>query len=259
LNSSHHDGSAGDANYGLIGVGYSRFRQPDPRIAAAIRAKLAGAASVLNVGAGPGSYEPHDLMVTAVEPSATMRAQRPPNLSTAIDARAEALPFEDKSFDAAMAFVTVHQWSDLRSGLQELKRVTRGQVLVMTSDPDALRRFWLRRYAPEVISVEADRMPPITRILEGLGGKGEIVEIPIPFDCRDGFNEAYYGRPECLLEPDARLACSSWSFLDSAATACFEATLGADLASGAWDAEWGSLRTAPEFEGSLRLIISRPS
>lgn len=253
------DGSAGDVNYGLIGVGYERFRQPDPRIASAIHAKLAGAASVLNVGAGAGSYEPHDLKVTAVEPSATMRAQRSPSLSIAIDARAEALPFDDNTFDAAMALVTVHQWSDLRLGLRELRRVTKGQVLVMTSDPDALKRFWLRRYAPEVISVEADRMPPLARILEGLGGTGQIVEIPIPFDCRDGFNEAYYGRPECLLEPAARLACSSWSFIDATTTARFEAVLGADLASGAWDAEWGTLRNAPEYYGSLRLIISRPS
>jgi len=258
LNSTHHDGSAGDANYGRIGAGYARFRQPDPRIAAAIRAKLAGAASVLNVGAGTGSYEPHDLKVTAVEPSATMRAQRLPNLSRAVDARAEALPFADNSFDAAMALVTVHQWSDLRSGLKELRRVTRGQVLVMTSDPDALQRFWLRRYAPEVISVEAGRMPPLTRILEDLGGRGEVIDIPIPFDCRDGFNEAYYGRPECLLEPAARLACSSWSFIDGVAAARFEAALGTDLASGAWDAEWGPLRTAPEFDGSLRLVISWP-
>jgi SAM-dependent methyltransferase len=237
---------------------YARFRQPDPRIAGVIRAKVAGAISVLNVGAGAGSYEPHDLEVTAVEPSATMRAQRPPNLSKAIDARAEALPFEDNSFDAAMALVTVHQWSDLRSGLRELRRVTRGQVLVMTSDPEALKRFWLRQYAPEVISVEAGRMPPPERILEALGSEGEIIGIPIPFDCRDGFNEAYYGRPECLLEPAARLACSSWSFIDAAATARFEAALGSELANGAWDAEWGPLRTAPEFDGSIRLIVSRP-
>jgi SAM-dependent methyltransferase len=254
--SPHDDGSVGDANYGRIGEGYARFRQPDPRIADAIRAKLAGAASVLNVGAGAGSYEPRDLKVTAVEPSATMRAQRPPDLARAIDARAEALPFQDNSFDAAMALVTVHQWSDLRSGLKELRRVTRGPVLVMTSDPDALQRFWLRRYAPEVIAVEAGRMPPPARILEGLGSEGEIVDIPIPFDCRDGFNEAYYGRPECLLDPAARLACSSWSFIDAVATARFEAALRDDLASGAWDAEWNGLRTATQFHGSLRLIVS---
>src|SRR5581483_7008477 len=117
--------------------------------------------------------------------------------------------------------VTVHQWRDLPSGLRELRRVTRGPVLVMTSDPEALRRFWLRRYSPETIAVEAGRMPAPELILEGLGGEGEIIPIPIPLDCQDGFNEAYYGRPERLLEPAARLACSSWSFIGAAATARF--------------------------------------
>ena len=255
---SYLDGSAGDADYGIIGAGYARFRQPDPRFAAVIRAKLGDARSVLNVGAGAGSYEPHDLQVTAVEPSATMRAQRPPNLATAIDARAEELPFQDGAFDASMALVTVHQWSDMWAGLRELRRVTRGPVLVLTSEPDALRRFWLRQYAPKVISVEAGRMPPLDEIVNGLGSEAEIVSIPIPFDCRDGFNEAYYGRPDHLLEPSARLACSSWSFIDKTETAIFEAALGADLASGEWDAKWGSLRTAPTYDGSLRLIVSQP-
>jgi len=180
LVSTYDDGSAGDADYGAIGRSYSRFRQPDPRIGAIIRTALGDAITVLNVGAGAGSYEPEDLQVTAVEPSATMRAQRPPHSPAAIDARAEALPFEDNSFDAAMALVTVHQWSDLTSGLRELRRVARGPVLVTTFDPDALRRFWLRRYAPEVISVEAGRMPRPERLLEGLGGDGEIVKIPYP-------------------------------------------------------------------------------
>ena len=252
------DGSAGDADYGKIGQGYARFRQPDPRFAAAIREALGDIASVLNVGAGAGSYEPEDLQVTAVEPSATMRAQRPAHLPPAVDACAEALPFDDDSFDAAMALVTVHQWSDLAAGLKEMRRVARGPVLVMTSDPPALRRFWLSRYAPEGVSIEADRMPPLEQVVDGLGGRCEIFSVPIPFDCRDGFNEAYYGRPERLLDPAARLACSSWSFLGEAATVRFEAALQADLASGAWDAEWGHLRTAPQFDGSLRLVVSRP-
>ena len=253
------DGSAGDADYGTIGAGYARFRQPDPRIAAVIREALGEVASVLNVGAGAGSYEPEDLQVTAVEPSATMRAQRPNHLAPAIDGCAEALPFKDNSFDAAMALVTVHQWSDLAAGLKEMRRVARGPVLVMTADPPALKRFWLSRYAPDAISVEANRMPPLARILDGLGGQGEIVHVPIPYDCRDGFNEAYYGRPERLLDPAARQACSSWSFIGDAAIRRFEAALKADLESGAWDAEWGSLRSTPQFDGSLRLIISRPN
>ncbi|MBV9996501.1 MAG: class I SAM-dependent methyltransferase [Caulobacteraceae bacterium] len=258
-NTRNADGSAGDADYGTIGAGYARFRQPDPRIAALIRAELGGVASVLNVGAGAGSYEPQDLQVVAVEPSETMRAQRPSHLAAAVGGRAEALPFKDNSFDAAMALVTVHQWSDLRAGLREMRRVARGPVLVMTADPQALGRFWLSRYAPEAISVEAKRMPAPEQVLEGLGGDGDIIHVPIPLDCRDGFNEAYYGRPECLLNPAARQACSSWSFIGAAATERFEAALRADLASGAWDAEWGSLRPTPQFEGSLRLVISRPS
>jgi hypothetical protein len=252
------DGSAGDADYGTIGAGYARFRQPDHRIAAVIRAHLGDVASVLNVGAGAGSYEPDDLRVTAVEPSATMRAQRPSHLAAAIDAYAEALPFEDDSFDAAMALVTAHQWSELSTGLREMRRVARGPVLVLTADPEALQDFWLSRYAPEALTVEAGRMPSLERIVEGLGGEAEIIPVPVPFDCRDGFNEAYYGRPECLLDPAARQSCSSWSFIDAAATSRFETTLRADLASGAWDAEWGALRRMPQFEGSLRLVVSRP-
>ena len=256
--SRYEDGSAGDVDYGAIGPGYARFRQPDPRFARIIRAKLGDVATVLNVGAGAGSYEPQDVQITAVEPSATMRAQRPANLATAIDAWAEALPFADASFDAAMALVTVHQWSDLRAGLSELRRVTRGPVLVLTSEADALRRFWLSHYAPEVIAAEAGRMPPLAAITDGLGGQAEIVNLPIPFDCRDGFNEAYYGRPERLLEPVARLACSSWSFVDDQQIAKFEIALSADLASGAWDAAWGGLRVAPTYDGSLRLIVANP-
>lgn len=252
------DGSAGDADYGAIGAGYSRFRQPDPRIAAAIRAALGDVSNVLNVGAGAGSYEPEDVEVTAVEPSATMRAQRPPHLPPAVAACAEALPFADASFDAAMALVTVHQWSDLAAGLREMRRVARGPVVVMTADPAALQRFWLNRYAPEVIAIEAGRMPPPDRILKLLGGRGEVVPVPIPFDCRDGFNDAYYGRPERLLDRAARQACSSWSFVEPSVIERFEAALAADLASGAWDAEYGWLRTLPQYDGSLRLVVTRP-
>jgi hypothetical protein len=106
----HEDGSADDANYGVIGSDYSRYRRPDPRIAARITRALGDAQTLLNVGAGAGSYEPIDRVVTAVEPSASMRAQRPDHLPVAIDAVAEHLPFEDGRFDASMASFTVHQW-----------------------------------------------------------------------------------------------------------------------------------------------------
>jgi hypothetical protein len=251
----HDDGSAGDANYGLIGAGYARYRQPDARIFGQILEALGDARTVLNVGAGAGSYEPMDRAVTAVEPSAAMRAQRPPHLPRAVDAVAGALPFEADSFDACMATFTVHQWPDLAAGLVELRRVTRGPVVVMSCDPDELDRFWLGAYVPEVTSVESGRYPPIETITAALGGRAEVIPVPIPLDCTDGFGEAYYGRPEKLLDPGARLACSAWSFVPPSVIERFEADLGADLASGAWDVKHGHLRTQPWFDGSLRLIV----
>ncbi|MEZ4529521.1 MAG: class I SAM-dependent methyltransferase [Thermomicrobiales bacterium] len=249
------DGSAGDVNYAAIGRDYAVYRRPDPQIAARILNALGDAETVLNVGAGPGGYEPRDRQVTAVEPSATMRAQRPPDLPPAIDAVAEALPFPDDSFDAVMASSTVHQWSDLAQGIAEMKRVSRGPVVVTVSDPDRMHDFWLAEYFPEPLDVERGRFPRIERLVELLG-PGTIVEsIPIPLDCTDGFTEAYYGRPERLLEPGVQGAMSSWTLADAGALRQFEERLSADLASGAWDARWGYLRTQPFYDGSFRLVV----
>lgn len=253
----HDDGSAGDANYGRIGAGYSRYRQPEPQIAALIRRALGDAKTVLNVGAGAGSYEPGDLPVTAVEPSASMRAQRPPHRPAAIDAQAEALPFADASFDAAMATFTVHQWADLAAGLREMRRVTRGPVVVMSCAPDELDRFWLNDYAPEAIAVEAVRYPRIDDIARHLGGRVEVVPVPIPLGCSDGFGEAYYGRPEMLLDPGARQACSAWSFVAPEVVERFAAALRRDLDRGEWDRRFGHLRRQPHFEGSLKLVVAQ--
>jgi hypothetical protein len=250
------DGSAGDANYGVIGEGYTSYRQPEPRIAAVITRALGDARSVLNVGAGAGSYEPLDRLVTAVEPSASMRAQRPPHLPAAIDATAERLPFPDRRFDASMATFTVHQWTNLGAGLGEMRRVTRGPVIVLTCDPDDLDRFWLNAYAPEVIATEARRYPPMASIAAALGGETTVQSVPIPLTCTDGFGEAYYGRPERLLEPGARLACSAWSFVDASVLDRFVETLSRDLSAGTWDAKYGHLRSQPEFAGSLKLVVA---
>lgn len=253
----HVDGSAGDANYGVIGIGYTRYRQPDPGIARFILDALGDAETVLNVGAGAGSYEPVDRRVTAVEPSASMRAQRPGHLPAAIDAVAARLPFGDGVFDASMATFTVHQWPDLRAGLREVRRVTRGPVLILSCAPDELDRFWLNSYAPEVIAVEARRYPPIEAISAMLGGNVEVITVPIPLNCTDGFSEAYYGRPECLLDPGARLANSAWSFVDASVGVRLEAELGRDLEKGVWDAKCGHLRTQAELAGSLKLVVGR--
>jgi SAM-dependent methyltransferase len=249
------DGSAGDADYGRIGVGYTSYRQPEPEIEAVIRGALGDARTVLNVGAGAGSCEPRELDVTAVEPSAQMRAQRPADRVAAIDATAEDLPFADDTFDAAMATFTVHQWSDLGAGLAEVRRVTRGPVVVLTCDPTLLQEFWLYEYAPEAIDTEARRYPSVDAITSGLGG-GRVSLLPIPLSCSDGFGEAYYGRPERLLDPGARKANSAWSFVTPEVHERFETHLGRDLADGSWDAKHGHLRNQPHFDGSLVLIVS---
>ncbi|MCB8878754.1 class I SAM-dependent methyltransferase [Acidisoma cellulosilytica] len=251
----HEDGSAGDANYGVIGTHYRSYRQPDPRIAAFIEVALGDARTVLNVGAGAGSYEPATRAVTPVEPSAAMRAQRPVHLATAIDATAEALPFADASFDASMATFSVHQWQDLQKGLAEMRRVTRGPVLVLSCDPAALHRSWLADYAPEMIAVEARRYPAMDVLTAALGADARIIPMPIPFDCTDGFSEAYYGRPEALLDPGARKSNSAWSFVDPGYEEAFVTRLTADLQQGVWDKAYGQLRHQTEFDGSLRLIV----
>lgn len=249
------DGSAGDADYGAIGISYTDYRRPDPRIAAQIDRALGAARTVLNVGAGAGSYEPTDRQVTAVEPSESMRAQR---RSPAIDAVAEQLPFPDGSFDAAMSTFSVHQWGDLAAGLAGMRRVTRGPVVVLSCDPALLRRFWLVDYSPEVIDTEARRYPAITDLAAGLGGTVTVESVAIPLDCSDGFNEAYYGRPESLLDPGARRANSAWSFVGEQAQERFVQELGRDLSTGSWDEQYGRLRNQPTFDGSLVLVISRP-
>ena len=253
------DGSAGDANYGTIGKDYSIYRQPEPRIAAFINAALGTARTVLNVGAGAGSYEPSDRDVTAVEPSASMRSQRSAHLSVAIDAVAEKLPFPDSHFDASMATFTVHQWSDLDAGLAEMRRVTKGPVVVLSCDPDLVQQFWLNAYAPDVLAAEARRYPALQRIGSLLGGHVTTLSVPIPLHCKDGFNEAYYGRPERLLEDGARLACSAWSFVSQETSRRYVDHLRRDLDNGTWDICHSPLRTLPEFDGSLRLVVSQPA
>ncbi|MET0790599.1 MAG: methyltransferase domain-containing protein [Polyangiaceae bacterium] len=252
------DGSVGDADYGSIGTVYRDYRVADPRIAAVVHAALGDARSVLNIGAGTGSYEPTDRLVTPVEPSATMRAKRPVALPAAIDAYAEHLPFDDDYFDAAMGTFTVHQWANLAAGLAEVRRVTRGPVAFLTCDPTLLRTYWLHEYSPEAIETEAARFPSLAALTEGLGGLTTVKSVPIPLDCKDGFNDAYYGRPEMFLEPAARLACSAWSFVAPAAVARFEAHLARDLADGTWDQKHGHLRSQAYLEGALVLVVSEP-
>ncbi|WP_045739924.1 class I SAM-dependent methyltransferase [Actinoplanes rectilineatus] len=248
----------GDVDYESTGAGYAVRRRPDPRITAMIHAALGDARTVLNVGAGAGSYEPADRYVLAVEPSARMRAQRPAGAAPALHATAEALPFDDGGFDAAMATVTVHQWSDAARGLAEMRRVARGPVAVLTFDGDAVDRLWLADYVPELMAAERRRYPAVAMIAGAVGVRAEVLEVPVPIDCVDGFTEAYYARPEQFLDPRVRAAQSAWNFVDPAAAAGGLGRLRADLESGAWDDRFGHLREQPEFRGALRLIVGRP-
>lgn len=251
------DGSAGDADYGQIGAGYASIRHPDPRIAAAVLDALGDARTVLNVGAGAGSYEPSDREVTAVEPSASMRAQRPPTLSTAVDATAQSLPFPDDSFEASMASITIHQWPERHRGLAEMRRVTTGPVVILTFEPVPPQHWWLIDYAPELFEVEARRMPAIDQVAAIIGRQTEVRTVMIPADCEDGFGQAFYARPEELLRPEVRRAMSAWSFVPDSVVSRFELELHRDLQSGVWDEKYGAFRLLPEFDGGLRLVIGR--
>jgi hypothetical protein len=247
---------AGDVDYSKHGTGYATKRRTDPRIAALVHQALGDARTVCNVGAGAGSYEPEDRYVLAIEPSEAMRTQRPKHLAPAINGIAEQLPLDDQSVDASMALVTVHQWRDLSAGLRELRRVTRGPIIVLTFDGDALDLFWLAKYAPQLISVERRRYPAIETIAHALGKSVEVQTVPIPIDCVDGFTEAYYARPEAFLDAEVRGSQSAWSFVPMEDQLLFVKVLGNDLKSGTWDRKYGEWRTKPHFEGSLRLIVS---
>ena len=245
----------GDVDYEATGAGYGARRRTDPRIAAIVHHALGDSRSVVNVGAGAGSYEPDDRDVVAVEPSASMRAQRPVDAGPVVNATAEALPFADASLDAAMAMVTVHQWSNWRRGIAEMRRVARGPVVVLTFDPLSLHRWWLNDYVPELFIGEAPRYPRIDALREAIGGRTRVIPVPIPLDCVDGFTEAFYGRPEAFLDDSVRAAQSAWQFATPEAVCSGLGRLAADLQDGSWDHRYGMLRTQPEHLGAVRLVV----
>jgi ubiquinone/menaquinone biosynthesis C-methylase UbiE len=230
----------------------------DPRLEARVRAALGDAKTVLNVGAGAGSYEPRDRWVLAVEPSAAMRAQRPPEAAPALDARAESLPFDDDSFDAAMACVTIHHWQPPQAGLAEMRRVARGPVVVFTFELDSLPK-WQQDYLAVGLEIERPRFQTIESVAAALGERARVERIPTPADCTDGFFEAYWSRPERLLDPSVRASQSIWALLPPGVEEEIVTRLEADLESGAWDAEHGHLRQLEEYDGALRLVISTPA
>ncbi len=242
-------------NYDTPENQYAGHRRTDPRIAAHVHEALGDAQSIVNVGAGAGSYEPSDRYVIALEPSASMRAQRPVG-KPAIRGLAESIPLDDDAVDAAMAMVTIHHWTNMPQGFSEMKRVSRKRVIIMTFDPDALDNFWNAQYFREVIEVERGRYPTIATITQLLGGQCRVLSVPIPLDCVDGFQEAFYGRPEAFLDKKVRAAQSAWGYIPVEQQEILVKRLADDLASGKWDELYGHFRTQPTFTCALRLIIS---
>jgi SAM-dependent methyltransferase len=239
--------------YDRLGVGYRRTRREDSRLGARIHAALGNARSVVNVGAGTGSYEPRDRAVVAVEPSAVMIDQRPSGAAPAVRAVAEALPFGKQRFDAAMAPWAIHHWADPGQGIAELRRVARSVVIVAASDQ--LNQLWLvRDYFPAIASQRPEIRPEHLAAL--LGGKVRIEPFPVPRDCQDGFGEAFWARPECYLDPRIRAGMSAFGLLDEAQIGPGLQQLQADLRSGIWDARHSRLRQLAEFDCGLRLIIA---
>jgi Methyltransferase domain len=239
--------------YDTIGATYSVTRRTEPRIAAQVWAALGDAQTVLNAGAGTGSYEPPGLDVTAVEPSAVMRAQRPAGAAPCVDAAAESLPFEDQSFDAAMAFATIDHWQDPIAGLGEMRRVAR-RVVVFTkdfSDPDL---FWLNRdYLPEYAGLVVGR-PSLTELADAIGARLE--PVLVPWDCTDGFYEAFWRRPEAYLDEHVRRGMSIWARVGPGAEQRAVHSLRADLPSGRWAERNRDLSGLDVAELGLRLLIA---
>jgi len=246
-------------DYDRHGQKYSGYRQTDAHIEGFVHRALGNAVTILNVGAGTGSYEPADRYIIAVEPSAVMRRQRIAGKKVpAINAKADNLPFDDDTFDAAMAMVTIHHWPDIDKGLKEMRRVTRGRIVIMTFDPQELDNFWNATYFPELIKIEKVRYPATDYIINSLGGNCEIIPVSVPLHCTDGFQEAFYGRPEAFLEKEVRLSQSAWGFLQDGQEDQLVQRLAQDLSTGEWDRKFGHYRTTPTFTCALRLIIANP-
>ena len=239
--------------YDTIGTTYTATRRTEPRIAAQIWAALGNARTILNVGAGTGSYEPPDRQVLAVEPSAVMRSQRPPGAAPCLAATAEKLPFEDKSFDAAMAIATVHHWQHPIAGLREMRRVAR-HVVVFTYDLSGLSQFWLTRdYLPELPELLVSR-PSLSEQAGAIGAR--IEPVLIPWDCVDGFFEAYWRRPEAYLDEGVRRGISTWAKLGPEVEQKAVRSLREDLASGRWAERNRDLVTRDAADLGLRLLIA---
>jgi SAM-dependent methyltransferase len=241
--------------YDRIGRGYAIGRRTDARWMAALEDALGDARTVVNVGAGTGSYESPRRQVVAVEPSATMIAQRPSGAAPVVQAVAEDLPIADASLDAATAVLTIHHWHDLEAGLAELRRVA-GRQVVLTFDPHALDRLWLvRDYLPEIATVDAQRLPTTDRVVAALG-EVEVRPLPVPRDMRDGMLAAFWARPEAYLDPRVRAGMSIFALMDPAVVDAAMGRLRADLDDGTWACRNAELADLEALDAGYQLLVA---
>jgi SAM-dependent methyltransferase len=242
--------------FDAIGLGYRDHRRPDPRLAEAISRALNRSESVVNVGAGAGSYEPSDRQVVAVEPSTTMIRQRPVGSAPVVQGSANDLPFRGDSFDAALAVLTVHHWPDRARGLRELARVSRQRVVVVTWDP-SVTGFWLTDdYFPDIVAIDRPIFPTIEDFRRLLG-RVEVRELLIPYDCSDGFLGAYWRRPHAYLDAGVRGAISTFTKLrDTGRDVEGLERLRRDLADGTWERRHGEVLTRSEIDLGYRIVIA---
>jgi SAM-dependent methyltransferase len=242
--------------YDRIGTTYGVTRRPDPRIERQIAEALGDARSVVNVGAGAGAYEPRDREVVAVDPSAVMLAQRAPGAARAVQATAEALPFPDGSFDAALAVLTMHHWSDWRVGVGELRRVARQRIVMLTFDPERIGEYWLvRDYLPQIAVQDEQRFPSLATVAEALGGAA-IVSVPIADDCTDGFLCAWWRRPLAYCEEGVRANISSFASIAPEELLAALAHLERDVADGTWAERNADLLACEEADPGYRLLVA---
>jgi SAM-dependent methyltransferase len=241
--------------YDQIGRQYTSTRRPDPRIAAAILDALGDAASVINVGAGAGAYEPVGRSLVAVEPSWQMIRQRPRSDSRVVQASAEALPFPAATFDAALAVLTLHHWSDWRDGIDEMKRVAH-RLVIFTIEPRESDQFWLTdAYFPEIVALDRGRFPSVHDIAASVGNCS-VNHIAVPHDCVDGFLGAFWRRPEAYLDPRVRAGMSGFALLEQDVVDRGVARLKSDLESGEWDRRFGHLRSLHALDLCYRLLVA---
>ena len=251
---THEPGTSGPV-YDRIGVGYAAGRRTDPRIAAAIGAGLGSARSVVNVGAGTGSYEPHDRRVVAVEPSEVMIAQRPPGAAPAVRGVAEALPLPDRSVDVAQAVLTVHHWTDATAGLREMARVAPRQV-VFLFDPAEVAATWVAEAFAEALDTPSERAAPSPTTVADVLDVRAVHNVPVPIDCVDGFGGAYWGRPEAYLDPIVHASQSWLAVLAPEVRDRLVGRLADDLASGRWDLRHGHLRQLDRLDIGYRVVVA---